>query len=194
MQKFSNITNQKTSEEPKVEVKLNEEDLFKSKIMNLLDQLLTIRTYGPIDRYQRAGNIKIHGKELFVEALVGLMTNKSIKDQSKLLENLKSEVNDWKTLDDKIDEMNNTISRYNDRKKATPYINKLRSIFNSYGEDIEMMMQIIEKSCAKLNNPKTTYLRSLAAKEMINDGYPKEIFNKISEKYETRAKELGFDS
>ena len=41
MKKFSNISNVKVSEEPKVEVKqLNEEEMFKSKVMNLMEQLL----------------------------------------------------------------------------------------------------------------------------------------------------------
>ena len=85
MKKFSNITNQKVGEEPKIEVKLNEEDLFKVKILNLMDQLLTIRTYGPVDKHQRAGLIKISGKEMFLEALMGLFSDKTLKEQVKLL-------------------------------------------------------------------------------------------------------------
>ena len=66
MKKFSNISNVKVSEEPKLEVKqLNEEEMFKAKVMNLMEQLLSIRTYGPIDRYLRAGNIKVVGKRCF---------------------------------------------------------------------------------------------------------------------------------
>ena len=38
MKKFSNITGQKVGEEPKKEIKqVNEEDLFKSKLMTLMD-------------------------------------------------------------------------------------------------------------------------------------------------------------
>lgn len=59
IKKFSNITGQKVGESPKVaDVKLNEEELFKAKIMNLMDQLLTIRTYGAVDRYQRVVILK----------------------------------------------------------------------------------------------------------------------------------------
>lgn len=192
MKKFSNITNQKISEEPKVEVKLNEEELFKSKVINLMDQLLSVRTYGPVDRYLRAGLIKIAGKEMFAEALIDLMTDKSLKEQTKLLENLKTSINDWNLLDTKIDEMNIIINECETKKKLSPYKNKLKSLFESYKDDEEMMIKMIEKTCNKLKNPETTYLRFLAANQMSNDNkYPKELFNKISEKFKERSKELG---
>ena len=90
MKKFSNISNVKVSEEPKVEVKqLNEEEMFKAKVMNLMEQLLSVRTYGPVDRYLRAGNIKVAGKEMFLEALMDLLKDKSSKEEKKILESLK---------------------------------------------------------------------------------------------------------
>ena len=104
MKKFSNITNTKVGEEPKVEIKkLNEEDMFKSKVLNLMDQFLSIRTYGPVDRYLRAGSIKISGKETFLEALVSLMDDKSNKTAKDVLESLKGEVGDWESIDNKIE-------------------------------------------------------------------------------------------
>ena len=109
MKKFSKISGSKVSEEPKVEIKVNEEDLFKTKVLNLMDQLLSIRTYGPIDRYLRAGNIKISGKEMFLEALMDILKDKSKKDEVKLLESLKSNIRDWEYLDTKIDEAINQI-------------------------------------------------------------------------------------
>ena len=67
MKKFSNISGFKVSEEtqPKVDVKINEEEMFKGKVLNLMDQLLSVRTYGPVDRYLRAGNIKLPVKKCF---------------------------------------------------------------------------------------------------------------------------------
>jgi hypothetical protein len=104
MKKFSNITGQKVTEEPKKEVKqLNEEELFKIKLLSLMDSFLTVRMYGPVDNHQRAGLIKISGKELVVEAILDLLTEKSSKEQTKLLESLKNEVGDWEVIDSKID-------------------------------------------------------------------------------------------
>ena len=117
MKKFSNISNVKVSEEPKVEVKqLNEEEMFKVKVMNLMEQLLSIRTYGPIDRYLRAGSIKVAGKEMFLEALMDLLKDKSSKEEKKILESLKSSVSDWETIDSKIDEVNQKIAESQEKE------------------------------------------------------------------------------
>ena len=113
MKKFSNITGQKVTEEPKKEVKqLNEEELFKLKLVSLMDSILSIRTYGPIDKHQRAGLIKIAGKEMLVEAIIDLLTEKSSKEQTKLLESLKTEVGNWEVIDSKIDFINREKALY----------------------------------------------------------------------------------
>lgn len=118
MKKFSNITGQKVTEEPKKEVKqLNEEELFKIKLLSLMDSFLTIRMYGPVDNHQRAGLIKISGKELVVEAILDLLTEKSSKEQTKLLESLKNEVGNWEVIDSKIDFINREKALFKSRKR-----------------------------------------------------------------------------
>ena len=118
MKKFSNITGQKVTEEPKKEVKqFNEEELFKLKLLSLMDSFLTVRMYGPVDNHQRAGLIKISGKELVVEAILDLLTEKSSKEQTKLLESLKNEVGDWEVIDSKIDFINREKALFKSRKR-----------------------------------------------------------------------------
>lgn len=148
MKKFSNITGQKVSEEPKVELKqLNEEELFKSKLHELMDQILSIRTYGPVDRYERAGLIKIAGKEMLVEAILDLLTEKTNKEQVKLLESLKSEIKDWKVIDDKIENIFlNRIPKLSNR-------NKINSLLESYDES--SLIEVIGEKISKLNNLET---------------------------------------
>jgi hypothetical protein len=194
MKKFSNITGQKVGEAPKIEdVKINEEDLFKAKVVNLMDQLLSIRTYGPIDRYQRAGNIKIAGKEMFLEALMDLLSSKSLKDQAKLLENLKVDVKDWNVIDSKIEDVNIKISKTNENSKLVSHKNKLNTLYRNYKDDETMMTQMVDSMLEKVNNPKTAHLRAIAAESMSNSGkYPKEIFTKISEKFHEKAQQLGY--
>lgn len=195
IKKFSNITGQKVGEAPKIaDVKLNEEELFKAKIMNLMDQLLTIRTYGPVDRYQRAGTIKISGKELFLEALLSMMSDKSLKEQAKLLENLKSSVNDWDVIDSRIDEVKSKINESEENNKTLVHRNRLSTIFNNYNGDEEMILKVIEGSVSKIKTADTAHLRAITAEYMASEGkYPKELFNKISEKFHNRAKELGYN-
>ena len=194
MKKFSNITGQKVGETPKVEdVKINEEDIFKSKVMSLMDQLLSIRTYGPIDRYQRAGNIKISGKEMFLEALMDLLDGKSLKDQAKLLENLKVNVKDWEAIDSKIEDVNNKLTKSYEKVNLRSHKNKLNSLYNNYMGDEDMIMQMVDKMSEKITNSEVAHLRAITAESMSNSGrYPKDIFDKISEKFHNRAQQLGY--
>lgn len=196
MRKFSNISGVKVSEEikPKVDFKINEEDLFKAKISNLLDQLLSIRTYGPIDRYLREGSIKIAGKEMFLEALMDLMKDKSSKDEIKVLESLKSYVKDWESIDNKIDEVGQRISESKLKNKTINHRNKLKSLYNNYSQDEEMLLKMVEKSCNKITNKETAHLIGLTAEFMASeDKYPKELFTKISEKFKEKSKQLDIN-
>ena len=193
MKKFSNISNVKVSEEPKVEVKqLNEEEMFKSKVMNLMEQLLSVRTYGPVDRYLRAGNIKVVGKEMFLEALMDLLKDKSSKDEKQILESLKGSVSDWEVIDSKIDEVNQKIAEGKEKDKMIPHRNKLQSLYNNYGQDEEMFMNMVQESCNKITDGDKAYLRGLTAEYMANEGkYPKEVFTKVSELFKEKSKQLG---
>ena len=193
MKKFSNISNVKVSEEPKLEVKqLNEEEIFKVKVMNLMEQLLSIRTYGPIDRYLRAGSIKVAGKEMFLEALMDLLKDKSSKEEKKILESLKSSVSDWETIDSKIDEVNQKIAEGQEKDKMIPHRNKLKSLYNNYGQDEEMFMNMVQESCNKITKADSAYLRGLTAEYMANEGkYPKEVFTKVSELFKEKSKQLS---
>jgi hypothetical protein len=193
MKKFSNISNVKVSEEPKVEVKqLNEEEMFKAKVMNLMEQLLSVRTYGPVDRYLRAGNIKVAGKEMFLEALMDLLKDKSSKDEKQILEALKGSVSDWEAIDSKISEVEQKIAENQEKDKMIPHRNKLQSLYNNYGQDEEMFMNMVQESCNKITNAESAYLRGLTAEYIANEGkYPKEVFTKVSELFKEKSKQLG---
>ena len=128
MKKFSNITGTKVSQEPKIETKINEEDIFKGKVNSLLDDFLTIRTYGPIQRYFNASTIKISGKELFLEALMDLLKDKDLTQETKILESLKSSLKDWEAIDTKIEEANKKIEEIKSKDKMTPHRNKLNTL------------------------------------------------------------------
>jgi len=193
MKKFSNISNEKINDEPiKTEVKINEQDLFKTKVMNLMEQLLTIRSFGPIDRYYRAGNIKIVGKEMFLEALIDILNDKSYTDEKRILESLKSEINDWKLIDEKIDKVDKILNESENKKKLSNHISRLKYIYEVYGNDEELLMNIIEKNCNKIKNKSTAYLRAVTAEKMAFDDnkYPKDLFIKISDKFRKRSSQL----
>ena len=193
MKKFSNISNAKVGQEPeKKEVKLNEEEVFRSQIVSLMDSYLRIQTYGPVDRFLRAGTLKISGKELFTEALLTLMSDKSLKGQTAILESLKSTVRDWESIDEKIDQLNSRIEETESKNKMIEHRDKLVSLFERYGKDEEILLKMVESSSEKIKTSEKAHMRSLTAEYMSLEGkYPKEVFVKISEKYKQRANQLG---
>ncbi len=182
MKKFSNITSQTIGKEKVTEFKVDESSLFKVKVLNLLEQFLTIRTYGPVDRYLQAGNIKISGQELFTEALLSLLDEKTVNAQTKLLESLKSEIKDWEVIDSKIDDLNSNIIG---NKFKTNY--KVTQLLEKYGEDEEMLVLVLDEQVKKVTSEETlkTYL------EVFNSTKLKQkTLKKISEIYNKRIYEL----
>lgn len=189
MKKFSNITNQKIGSEPKEEQKLNEEQHLKNDIMNLMEQFLCIRTYGPVDRYQRAGLIQISGKEIFLEALMNLFKISSIKEKTKLLESLRGEFKDWQLLDNKLDQFTNESNNHSVNTQVIIQKNNLLKSFENLGKDEEMFLKKIEESCKKIKNYDSASIRSISAKLLYTESN-REIFKLVSEKFELKAKQL----
>jgi hypothetical protein len=148
IKKFINMTGQKVNEEPKVEVKqLNEEEIFKVKLMNLMDQFLSVRSYGPVDRHQRAGLIKIAGKEMLVEAILDILSEETTKEKTKVLEGLKSEVGDWEAIDAKIESLNK-------EKVSLSNKNKFKGLLENYTED-DLLIKVVENDIEKITKEKT---------------------------------------
>jgi hypothetical protein len=182
MKKFSNITNQTVGKEPVVEVKVDESSLFKSKVLNLLEQYLTVAHYGPTDRYYQAGTIKISGQELFTEALLSLLDEKTVKAQTKLLESLKSEIKDWDIIDNKIDILNSNI--IGDKFK-TNY--KVAQLLEKYGEDDEVLLLLLEEQVKKITNLETLKLYS---ESFSITKLKKDTLSRISEIYSKRISQI----
>ena len=126
MKKFTKISNTSVGEE-KVEKVVNDNTL-KFEILSLMDNFLEIKTYGNVSPVYMVPT-KIEGKELFIEALMDFLQEK-IEDKSlKILESLKHEIKDWKSIDEKIESIKaekeknilkksviNTIDKYSDNK------------------------------------------------------------------------------
>jgi hypothetical protein len=148
MKKFSKITNQKINEEPKISVKIDEAQLNKLKIVNLIDRLLKIRSYGSVDNRFLSGSVKIEGKEMLAEAIIDFISELSNKQQSKILEDLKSEIKDWDFIDKKIDSLN---------KKLPSIENKLKfkSFLERWGSDEETLIILLETNSINIKNKET---------------------------------------
>lgn len=177
MKKFSNLTNQSVGQEPKVDTtKIDETTIFKVRVMNLMEQFLSIQTYGPVDRYLRAGSITIKGKELFTEALLSLLDEKTIKEQTKLLEGLKSELRDWETIDNKIDDINSKASDFKVNHKVNQLLEK-------YADDEEMLIQVVEEQSKRVSDVELlqSYKETFSSVKLKTD-----TLERISEIYSQR--------
>ncbi len=187
MKKFSNITGQKVGQDPKL-VK-NERDEFKFKLMDLIDNHLSVCTYGPIDRYLRAGTIKISGKETLVEALMSFMSDRSLKEQNKLLESLKSEIKDWETIDSKMKSVNDKIELVSEGNKTLKYRMKLTSLYENFGSDTDLLMEMVDSYSNKIESNESIRLVALTAEFMSEEGnYPSDVFKQIAEKFLSKLK------
>lgn len=185
MKKFSNITGQKVAEEPKVEIKITEADVFKSKVMALMDDFLRIQLYGPITRYHVAGTMKVAGKELFLEALMDLLDAKSNGDKIKLLESLKLKITDWKAIDETIDTINSQPSGLYKHKSL------IKSLYNKYKSDTGLLIEQTEKSASRIKKSNDAFLRYKACEALLSDNeFNSELIQKMSEKYLDRLNQL----
>ncbi len=193
MKKFSKITNQKVNEEPKlVETKVTEEDVFRSSVFSLIENILSIRTYGPVDRYLRAGSIKIAGKEMLVDALVDLVSNNNLKEKVKILEGLKSRISDWESIDNTIDEVTIKIDESNGGKMLN-HRNKIANLFKLYGDDKETILEQVDRMINKITNPEKAFWRAITCEQMATEGkLSRTILKEMANKFHFKAKQLGY--
>ena len=178
MKKFSNTTGQKVTQEPKVEIKITESDVFKFIVLELMDNLLKVQMYGPITRYHVAGTMKVVGKGLFLEALMELLDDKSNGDKVKLLESLKSKINDWKAIDETIDQIKSEPTGLYKHKSM------VKSMYNKYKNDKDLLIEQCEKSANKIKTDESAFLRYKACESLLNDSnFNPELLKKMSETY-----------
>lgn len=145
MRKFSKLTNQKISEEPKIEKKIDESDVFKYKMIDLMNRFLKIQSYGPVDNRFLSGSVKIEGKEILAEALLDLFTDNSSKEQKKILESLKSDIKDWNVIDNKIDNLSKNDIDITNKLKFSKMIERYKD---------ESLYIYLENKISKINNKK----------------------------------------
>ena len=195
MKKFSSISGEKVKEEPKIEVNKDELEFLalKASVIKLMDNYLSIRSYGSARSELLNNNCTISGKEMFAEALIDFLSDKTLQSQIKALESLKSENKDWRSIDSKVNDLHNKIIDLSVLRENASQVKKVKTFLETYGED-EKFDIMLDAYTKRIKNGKEAYLRSLAANKIIESktNYSKEKLTQISEKFLNRAKELGF--
>jgi hypothetical protein len=191
MKKFSNITSQIIKDEPKVEISKEQIEINQMRygIMKLMDNLLTIRSYGSAKAELLNGSLSISGKEMFVEALIDLISS---KNDISVLESLKSESKDWLSIDNKIQQIKNKSYNLNENLN---HLRKIKSFLNSYQND-ERFPKMLETYTLRVKDANEAHMRATVAQNMIGDkkfNYSVDKLSAISERFYQRAKELGYN-
>ena len=197
MNKFSAMSGQKVNDIPdlvtnKETVKL---EALKAGINCLIDNFLTIRAYGSARKNILEDTVKISGKEMFIEALIDFMNDKSIEEQMKTLESLKGETRDWQVIDNKINELNNVVQENKEFNNNKKQINKIKTLLDTYSDD-DRFETILENMVSKSNDSNEANLMSITANKMKSNfkflNYSRKQLSSISEKYGKKAQELSF--
>jgi hypothetical protein len=197
MEKFSSISKQDLKKQPelvtnKQKIKL---EALKAGINSLIDNFLTIRYNGSARRNILESTVKISGKELFIEALIDFMDDKSLEEQMLTLESLKIGTGDWKVIDNKINEILKTIDENKEFNNNKKQISKIKTLLDTYSDD-ERFESIVENMVSKSKNSEEANLMAITSKKMKFNfkfiDYSKKQLSFISEKYEKKANELSF--
>lgn len=168
MKKFTNMSGAKVGKEPELPKMTNEEVEeieFKNMVMKLMDDILSIRSYGSA-RPEIMIPTRIVGKEMFVEALSELISQKSKKEVIKALESLKSDNKDWVSIENKISSLDQTGRDLKEERK-------ILSIIEKWGSDEEtlreyMSLQKIEESEKENKRQTINYLKNKDNNPILN--------------------------
>lgn len=170
MKKFSKVTNTKVPQKPKVEEKIDESSILKMKMLSLMDRLLKIQSYGPVDNRFLTGSVKIQGKEMLAEALFDLLNQENVDDKVLLLESLKSKVRDWETIDNEIDNLKKRNIKFNNKVKFS-------KILERYSDE-ETLLLYLESNVSKIDNKETLEdYRNITLESNISESTKNRILN-----------------
>jgi hypothetical protein len=148
MKKFSKVTGVKVNEEPKVETKIDEVDELKLEMLTLMDNFLKVRASGPIHNTLLNGSLSVEGKDLLAEAIITLLSEKTNKDKTKVLESLKTKISDWQTIDEEIEKINQ-------KRPSINNVNRINKLIEKYSSDEDTLVFYVESTVSKLKSVDT---------------------------------------
>jgi len=197
MDKFSKVVGQKIGIEPKMRKskEASRIEIFKAHVNSLLDDFITIRYYGSARRDILLDTSKITGKEQFIDALLDFLINFNLDEKIKLLESLKSESRDWKVIDKKISDLEDSISELNMLNKNDRIVNKFKVLLDTYGKDDRFEI-ILEKMVSGVNNYEDAKIFSEISSKIKENykfyQYPDRLLDMIESKYLNKFRDIDF--
>ena len=151
MIKFSSISGQKVNTEPKVQISQEslEVESFRQSILDLIEKNLSVRNEGS---YKHAMIVsKIDGKEMFVEALMDFLSEKENKKAITYLESLKESNGDWKSIDDKILQIQTETDNIKFLTENQDHVDQIKSFLEKYSASDDFN-DILDNQILKIKN------------------------------------------
>lgn len=193
MQKFSNISGEKVNQEPKLEIS-NEQiemDNFKQSILDLIDKTLVVRNEG--NARHTTIITKIDGKEMFVEALMDFLSEKENKKAITYLESLKQSNGDWKSIDEKISQIQSLSDNTKFLTENSEHVEQIKSFLDKYALSDDFN-EILETQVARITDYNTALMRAKTAEIMLENAkfsnLPKGRLRSIVYKFSYKANQL----
>ena len=150
----------------------------------------TSKTYGPIDRYQRAGNIKIKGKDLFLESLLKLIESNKGKDSISILESLKEQSKDWKSIDNKIDSIKENKFDIIKESEFLKYKEGVSKFLEKYSSDDELCLLAVKENVSVMKNKEIITNKYLACKTLKEENKFSSVIDGVIDIYESKISKL----
>lgn len=188
MKKFSKISDFKVnSEESKNEVINDNHANIKYSINRLIDDFLRITFYSKPEDYLTSSTL-IEGREEFIDALVEFMKQDEIKEQIKLLENVK-----FNGLDNTLLHLTERINESQTPGERAKHNKRVRDLAEKCGSDVSKAKEETERQANRIENGEKAYYRSLAAENLIGEeGLNKNVLKEISKIFLFRSQQLGY--
>jgi hypothetical protein len=130
MRKFSDNKLKSINESSKKDIS-NDDRMY---LLSIMDDLLSIETYGSVDSRYLNGKTVIKGKELLADAILDMISEKSVG----VLENLKHRIKDWQLIDEEI-------SKIKVDKSIT-------NILERWGSDEDLLFSILKRKIDRVTN------------------------------------------
>lgn len=189
MIKFTSFTNQE------IKQILSKEDLeienFKNSILSLLEKTLVIKKEGDYNHAMMTS--EIDGKEMFIEALMDFLSEKDNNKTITYLESLKQTNKDWKSIDDKIEEIKIKNSNSKFLKENSAHVEQIKTFINKYSSS-EDFNEILEEKLKTITDYNVAELRVKVASLMLENekfnDLPKGRIKTLINKTSFRSKQL----
>lgn len=135
MKKFSKISDYEVPvpREEKVDEATGRREELRHRLLKMMDDLLSVRSYGSA-RPEIMIPTRIAGKEMLAEALVDLIESGGNKDVVRALEALKSTNKDWRSIDQKIEELSGTRNLKLERR--------IMEMVDKWGDDEALLAEV----------------------------------------------------